>query len=209
MTYWSAPALLLFGVALGSHGLNVLSASALLLVDPVVAAALATIGALAGLTIDLRWSGIAAVIVAAAFAAAITRETSLAALPLLALGAGGVAACIAVAGWLLVEQTSSEREQQVFVVGSLLLLGGAAAYLSLPALVVGLLGGVVWKAMGNLARDRIVRDLRSLQHPLVASLLLVTGARITFERQPLSVAAVYVACAIAGEHLGRRLERTG
>ena len=90
----------------------------------------------------------------------------------------GIAVIVAFAGWLLVGQTDSEREQQVFVVGSLLLVGGAAAYLSLSALFAGLFAGILWGAAGDLARARIIKELDYFQHPLVVLLLLVAGASI-------------------------------
>ncbi len=52
MTAWSTAALLVFGIAIGPHGLNLLPPSVLLLVDPGVAMALAMLGVFVGLSID-------------------------------------------------------------------------------------------------------------------------------------------------------------
>jgi hypothetical protein len=134
----------------------------------------------------------------------IFRERAPGSLMVLMLGLSGVAAVIALAVWLLVGQTSSEREQQVFVVGSLLLLGGAAAYLSLSALMVGLIAGAVWAFAGNVARDRMVRDLQYLQHPLIVLLLLVAGARVTLSVHALSLAIIYAVCRLAAGSMGSR-----
>ena len=71
-----------------------------------------------------------------------------------------------------------KSEQHVFVAGTLLLLGGTAAYLSMSALWVGLLGGIFWSLAGGPARDSIERDMRYLQHPLIVLLLLVAGAQL-------------------------------
>jgi len=113
-----------------------------------------------------------------------------------------LAAVFAFAGCLLVAQTSSETEQRVFVVGTLLLLGGAAAYLSLSALVAGFIAGVLWNAVGGAVREHLERSVRGLQHPLVALLLLVAGARCRFSAWALGVAAVYLALRIAGKLAG-------
>ena len=140
MTLWTLPALLLMGVAVGPNGLNLLTPSVVLLLDPIVAMALAMIGVFVGLNVDLHKPRVDASIVIALLggvAIGFSREASPVALFLITLAIAGIAIIVAFAGWLLVGQTDSEREQQVFVVGALLLVGGAAAYLSLSALFVG------------------------------------------------------------------------
>ena len=114
------------------------------------------------------------------------------------LAIAGVAVIVAFAGWLLVGQADSEREQQVFVIGSLLLLGGSAAYTSLSAVFAGLLAGFVWNAAGNLARARIVQHLDYFQHPLIVVMLLAAGASITFSIEALAVMVVVAALHVAG-----------
>jgi hypothetical protein len=153
-----------------------------LLLDPIVAMALAMIGVFVGLNIDLSRPRLDAAIAMAALGGAaviFSREASPLALMLITLAMAGIALIVAFAGWLLVGQTDSEREQQVFVIGALLVIGGAAAYLSLSALFAGLFAGILWSAAGDLARARIVKELDYLQHPLVVLLLLVAGASIT------------------------------
>jgi hypothetical protein len=179
---WSVPALLLLGVALGPNGLDLLTPPVVLLLDPIVAMALAMIGVFVGLNIDLSRPRLDAAIAMAALGGAaviFSREASPLALMLITLAMAGIALIVAFAGWLLVGQTDSEREQQVFVIGALLVIGGAAAYLSLSALFAGLFAGILWSAAGDLARARIVKELDYLQHPLVVLLLLVAGASIT------------------------------
>jgi hypothetical protein len=182
MTIWSIPALLIAGIALGPNGLNLLTPSVVLVLDPIVAMALAMTGVFVGLNIDLSRPRLdASVAIAALGGAAIVfaREASPAVLFLIVLATAGIALVVAFASWLLIGQTDSEREQQVFVVGALLLIGGAAAYLSLSALFAGLFAGALWSAAGDLARARIVKELDYFQHPLVVMLLLATGASIT------------------------------
>jgi hypothetical protein len=120
----------------------------------------------------------------------------------LALAGGLAAAAVALAGWLLVGRTSVASEQRTFLAGTLLLVGGGAAYLSQSALFAGLVAGLLWNVAGGEARDRIARDLRALQHPLVVLLLLVAGARLEYSPTVLIVAVVYLACRVAGKLAG-------
>jgi hypothetical protein len=115
---------------------------------------------------------------------------------------GLIAVLIALAGWLLVAHRSAESEELVFVAGALLLLGGAAAYLAMSALWVGLVAGIVWNVAGGPARDRIDSHMRYLQHSLVVLVLLVAGARLEFVRWVPGLVAVYVVCRIAGKLAG-------
>ena len=205
---WSTSAIvLLIGMGAGPYGLNLLSTSVLLLLDPLIVMALAMLGVFIGLAIDVQRpqagslkpvamavpTSPAVLALLAGLAMAAFREQSLLALVLMALGIAGVAMVIAFAGWLLVGQADSDREQQVFVIGSLLLLGGAAAYASLSALFAGLLGGIVWSAGGDLARARIVHHLDYFQHPLLVVMLLVAGASITFSIDVLAVLVIVAA----------------
>ena len=62
------------------------------------------------------------------------------------------------------------------MLGALALAGGAAAYLRVSPLAVGLVAGVFWTVAPGRA-DRIVQDdLRKVQHPLVVLLLVTAGA---------------------------------
>lgn len=109
---------------------------------------------------------------------------------------------IAIATRWLITQTSAENEQRVFVIGALLLLGGAAAYLSLSTLLVGLLAGVFWSVSGGPARERVARDVRYLQHPLTVLLLVVAGARFQITSDLLAVVVVYAVLRMAGKLAG-------
>jgi hypothetical protein len=197
MTSWSTSALmLLVGICAGPHGLNLLSPSVVLLLDPAIAMALAMLGVFVGLDIAARRPELttpAALAVIGGVAIAALRDAAPSAMLLMMLAIAGVAVVVAFAGWLLVGQADSEREQQVFVVGSLLLLGGSAAYTSLSAVFAGLLAGIVWNAAGNLARARIVQHLNYFQHPLIVVMLLAAGASITFSIEALAVMVIVAA----------------
>ena len=121
---------------------------------------------------------------------------------LLTLAAGTMAALVAMAGWLLIGRTATESEQRTFLAGALLLIGGVAAYLSQSALFTGLAAGITWNLAGGEARDRIARDLRALQHPLIVLLLIVAGARVTLAVAALTLAVAYLACRVSGKLLG-------
>ncbi len=267
--------LLVAGIALGPHGLNLLSEATLSSLDPAVSASLAALGALVGLEIRVRRPREGRLLAAAnleggvtilvvAFGIAIVHYLSPAAgsMPwLLALMLGicaapsstpavpigsprgavaarigdlddvlpivlgvvvvawtrpgpplalaslvaqgaGIALTVAVAGWLLIAQTSSESEQRVFAVGTLLLVGGAAAHLSTSALFAGLVAGIFWNATSTPARDAIARDLRYLQHPLVVLLLVVAGGRLELTSGLWGLVIAFVVLRLAGKLAG-------
>ena len=202
MTSWSASALmLLVGICAGPYGLNLLSPSVVLLLDPAIAMALAMLGVFVGLGMSARPSELttpAALAMFGGVAIAAFRDTPPWTVVLLLLAIAGVAMIVAFAGWLLVGQADSDREQQVFVVGSLLLVGGSAAYLSLSAVFAGLLAGFVWNTAGNLARARIVQHLDYFQHPLIVVMLLAAGASITFSVEAFAMIVIVAALHVAG-----------
>jgi hypothetical protein len=262
------------GMALGPHGLGVLSTSVLTTLDPAVAVALAALGTFVGLGLNLRWPRTALLLTAATVEGAVTlamvaagilaiyalsptmegtpwllaimlgicaapsstadaargthlkrarrigdlddvlpilasllalasiRQATPQAIALLSGQALLLALTIAVAGWLLVSRTSSVTEERVFAIGALLLLGGSAAYLSLSAVFAGFVAGVFWQATGTDARDRIARDLGYLQHPLIALLLIVAGARVRPSLDVAGLALAYLVCRTAGKLFG-------
>lgn len=99
---------------------------------------------------------------------------------LVGLAIGGI-------GWLLFERADTGPERVVFVLGTLSLAGGAAAYLRVSPLAVGLVAGFIWTVAPGRA-DRVVeQDLRKVQHPLIVLLLVAAGASAT-----LSAAAVWL-----------------
>ena len=114
----------------------------------------------------------------------------------------GIAATVAAAGWLLLARTASETEQRVFGVATLLLLGGVADYLSLSALMAGLVAGAFWYAAGGAAHDSLQRDLAYVQHPLVALILLVAGARTELTPAIVALAVAYVLLRAVGKLTG-------
>jgi hypothetical protein len=105
---------------------------------------------------------------------------------------------IGIAGWLLFER-SDEAERGVFVTGAVLLLAGIGAYLGTSPLLSGGVAAIVWaRAPG--AADRITaRDLRTLQHPLVALLLIVAGATLEWTPIVLWVTGAIVVLRLAAK----------
>jgi hypothetical protein len=110
-------------------------------------------------------------------------------------------AAIGVAGWLLFEH-ADVHERGVFVTGAVLLLAGIGAYLGTSPLLSGCIAALVWvRAPG--AADRITaRDLGMLQHPLVALLLIVAGARVGWSVVVLWVTGCIVVLRLTGKLLG-------
>lgn len=202
MTSWSTSALvLLVGIATGPRGLNLLSPPVLLLLDPVIALALAMLGIFTGLAIDTEKPRVtvAAVLVVVGVCILAFDRPAPPVLQLLVIpGLAVVAIAVAYAGWMLVGQADSDREQQVFVVGSLLLLGGSAGYASLSALFAGLVGGLAWNVAGGLARARALEHLAYFHHPLLLVMLLAAGASITFSIDVLIIAVAVAALHVAG-----------
>jgi hypothetical protein len=139
-------------------------------------------------------------------------------LPLVLLGAAAIAAlagppvslrviatlfgggAIGLAGWLLLER-ADQSERGLFVTGAVLLLAGIAAYLGTSPLLSGSAAAIVWvRAPG--AADRITaRDLRVLQHPLVALLLVYAGAMVHWHVATIWVAACILILRIAAKLL--------
>jgi hypothetical protein len=264
--------LLPLGLALGPSGMNLLSPPVLSFIDPLVSVALAAIGVLLGLALDVRRAAATAAAAAAAVDAGLTvlivgagallvhllwltpgdipwfaaMVVAICAVPSLSpatgatephalrlvhvgdlnsilailVGAGAlaghraaslpdaalltgsgalVALALAAAGWLLVVHPASDRERHAFVAGTLLLLAGAAAYLGQSALLMGLVAGVFWGEAGGPAGDRIARDVRYVQHPLVVLLLLVAGAHLTLGLDTLALAVVVFLCRSAAK----------
>ena len=116
---------------------------------------------------------------------------------------------LATAGWLLLTSASSDTEQRVFTVAMLLLVGGAAEYLSLSALLTGVVAGVFWQRIGGEARESISRDAAFLQHPLLVMLLIVAGARAEPTVGTLGVALGYIFLRAAGKAGGNLIARYG
>ncbi len=93
-----------------------------------------------------------------------------------ALAPIGLGLAVALVGWLLFERAESGAERVVFVLGTLSLAGGAAAYLRVSPLAVGLVAGLVWAIIRGRADLIVTADVGRVQHPLVVLLLLAAGA---------------------------------
>lgn len=278
---WSASSvpvasLLVLGMILGPRGISVLPTGALSLLDPAIPVALAALGALVGLSIEVRGrrrprtyamsllqSALAALLVAVPlalvppsvlahgtvplwiFAASlgVCAASSLAVpastsddpgdvyaglleldpvLPILAGGLllglfhpGGAGAALALVGqvilvsallsggaWLLLAGAASDTEQRVFAFAAMLLIGGVADYLSISALLCGLVAGMIWQVAGGQARESLRRDVLHTQHSLLVLVLVVAGARTEFSLAASGAASVYVLLRLAAKLLG-------
>jgi hypothetical protein len=101
-------------------------------------------------------------------------------------------AVLAAAGWLLLTRASSDTEERVFAFGMLLLIGGAADYLSISALLGGLVAGAFWRGLGGAPLESVSRAALFVQHPLLVLVLLVAGAHADFSPASLGLSAAYV-----------------
>jgi hypothetical protein len=107
------------------------------------------------------------------------------------------------AGVLLFTRARTIPERGVFVTGTVVLLGGTAAYASASPLATGCVAGLVWAvAHGTGSSSSLVEsDLRRLQHPLVALLLVIAGASIQFTYALAWLCAPLVLFRLAGKLL--------
>ena len=105
-------------------------------------------------------------------------------------------------GWLLFERAESGPERVVYVLGTLSLAGGAAAYLYVSPLAVGLVAGMTWTLLPGRV-DRVAEnDLRRVQHPVVVLLLVTAGASATFSVAAIWLLPPYLLFRLAGKVTG-------
>jgi hypothetical protein len=138
-------------------------------------------------------------IVLGGLALAAIREASPEAVAWLTLKCAVLAMAVACGAWLLVAQSSSESEQRVFTIGAVLLLAGIAEFLSISALWIGLVAGVVWNLARGNARDRIATEIRYIQHPLVVLLLLIAGAQARSSTAIATLIVIYTVLRLIGK----------
>lgn len=111
-------------------------------------------------------------------------------------------------GWLLFDRAESAAERIVFVLGALALAGGAAVYIRVSPLAVGLIAGLVWTLAPGRA-DRIVQnDLGRVQHPLVVLLLVTAGALWVPSTTAWWLLAPFLLFRLAGKILGASVAAT-
>jgi hypothetical protein len=87
----------------------------------------------------------------------------------------------------------------VFVLGALSLAGGAAVYLRVSPLAVGLVAGVIWRVAPGRADRIVLDDLRKVQHPVVVLLLVTAGALTSLSTAALWLLAPYLLFRVAGK----------
>lgn len=109
---------------------------------------------------------------------------------------------LAVAGSLLVAETAADGEQRVYAMGILLLLTGVAVYLSASPLFVGMLAGATWNVFQAAGRERLARDFRYMQHPIVVFLLVVAGAQAPVSAATTAFAGVFAVARLASKGIG-------
>jgi hypothetical protein len=139
------------------------------------------------------------IIVLGAFVVAMFGRASGVFIGVAATAAAGLA--VGAAGWLLFERAHNAAERGVFVTGTIVLLGGLGAYMGTSPLLSGCAAALVWVRTPG-AADRIIgEDLRKLQHPLVALLLIVAGAAVEWNAAMLWMAAPLVLFRLTGKLL--------
>jgi hypothetical protein len=121
----------------------------------------------------------------------------------LLLKAAGAGAAFAVAGRLLTDDADPDGERRVFIIAVVLLMAGAAEYLRVPSLLVGLVAGLVWGATDR--GERLAGNVRSLQHPIAVTLLVIAGARLAVSEEAVVLAAAWVLARTAGKIGGGRI----
>jgi hypothetical protein len=105
-------------------------------------------------------------------------------------------------GWLLFERAESGAERAVYVLGALALASGAASYLGISPLGVGLVAGLTWTVAPG-AADRIVQaDLQKVQHPVVILLLVTAGAVAEPSTAALWLLTPYLLFRLSGKVVG-------
>ena len=108
----------------------------------------------------------------------------------------------ALAGWLLFERARHDAERAVFVTGIILLLGGVAVFTDTSPLLSGCLAALLWARAPGHADRIIAADLRKLQHPFVALVLIVAGALVEWSLALVWMAAPLVLLRLIGKLLG-------
>lgn len=126
--------------------------------------------------------------------------------PFAAMGIAAISgAAIGLAGSLLFARADAPAERGVFVAGIVVLLGGAAAYASASPLLTGFVAGWLWTRRAGTTASLAAADLRKLQHPLVALLLLFAGASMQFSETLLWIASPLVLFRLTGKLAGALL----
>jgi len=119
----------------------------------------------------------------------------IAASPVVGLAVGAI-------GLLLFERAETSAERVVFVLGALALAGGAASFLGVSPLGVGLVAGLTWTMAPGRADQIVQDDLRKVQHPVVVLLLVTAGAMIVPSVSALWLLTPYLLFRLSGKVVG-------
>jgi len=141
-------------------------------------------------------------IIAGGLLLAFAREMRAADALLIAVEGAAIAVLIAGSGWLLLSRTSPTDEHRISTFGSALLLGGAADYLSMSALLFGVVAGGCWRLATSAVCEHIRRDITYVAHSVLALVLVVAGAHTTFGLPVLGIAAGYTVLRACGKLTG-------
>jgi hypothetical protein len=108
---------------------------------------------------------------------------------------------VSASGVLLLSRAEGAPERGVVITGTVLFLGGTAAYANASPLVTGLISGMLWTRLTPTA-GVIGSELRRLQHPLLALLMIAAGASMQWSWALLWLTAPLVLVRLAGKTLG-------
>ena len=146
-------------------------------------------------------------IVAGGVVLALQREANLTTALQFAAQVAGIAAVIAACGWLMLVRASTLEERRVGIVACVLLLGGAADYLSMSALLCGVVAGTCWRLAGAAVREHIRRDVTYVADSLLALLLVIAGAHADYSPAALTLAIAYTVLRASGKLAGAWMTR--
>jgi hypothetical protein len=146
-------------------------------------------------------------VVAGGLLLALARETTTVAALVTALQVAAIAALVAGSGWLLLSRASTTDEQRISTFGSALLLGGAADYLSMSALLCGIVAGGCWRLSSITVREHLRRDTTYAGDSLLALVLILAGAHAEFSVATITIALGYAMLRATGKLAGSWIAR--
>jgi len=141
-------------------------------------------------------------IIAGGVLLALQREAEITPALQFAAQVAGIAVVIAACGWLMLVRASTTEERRVGTFACVLLLGGAADYLSMSALLCGVVAGTCWRLAGAAIREHLRRDVTYAADSLLALVLVLAGAHADYSPAALTIAIAYTVLRAAGKLAG-------